>query len=213
MRRAWSPLYATGVCALTPTCEQKDPAVTPDVLGHPTRDATRTRNRLRRPCSAGTVQPHDHEARHDFQGLRYYEPSPDLVFELPVEQADGAEVSVQTSDGQMRQYRRVGVVSFTVGNEGARLTLYSTGHAEFFIPFRDATSGKGSYGAGRYLDVEPNDDGTITLDFNEAVDARAGTIAIEHDNRGAGEVWFGGAVYDDGIGNGRQRRSGLKRKD
>jgi uncharacterized protein (DUF1684 family) len=112
--------------------------------------------------------PLGHDARHGFAGLRYYEPTPDLVFNLPVEPGDGTEVTVQTSDGQVRQYRRVGVVTFDVAGEQTQLTLYSTGHPGFFVPFRDATSGKGSYGAGRYLDIEPNEDGTITLDFNEA---------------------------------------------
>jgi uncharacterized protein (DUF1684 family) len=37
-----------------------------------------------------------------------------------------------------------------------------------FLPFRDATSGTATYGAGRYLDLEPNEDGTLTIDFNLA---------------------------------------------
>ena len=41
-----------------------------------------------------------------------------------------------------------------------------------FIPFRDATSGKETYGAGRYLDLEPGRDRTTggkwVLDFNQA---------------------------------------------
>jgi uncharacterized protein (DUF1684 family) len=36
------------------------------------------------------------------------------------------------------------------------------------VPFLDATSGIETYGAGRYLDLEPEDDGTWTLDFNMA---------------------------------------------
>ena len=40
------------------------------------------------------------------------------------------------------------------------------------MPFRDATSGKESYGAGRYLDLEAETDRTADglwiLDFNEA---------------------------------------------
>ena len=36
------------------------------------------------------------------------------------------------------------------------------------MPFRDATSGRESYGAGRYLDIEPEEDGTYTVDFNVA---------------------------------------------
>jgi uncharacterized protein (DUF1684 family) len=42
-------------------------------------------------------------------------------------------------------------------------------HSEsVFVPFLDGTSGKESYGAGRYLDLDPEDDGTYVLDFNLA---------------------------------------------
>jgi uncharacterized protein (DUF1684 family) len=37
-----------------------------------------------------------------------------------------------------------------------------------FVPFLDATSGKETYGAGRYLDLEPDEDGTYAIDFNLA---------------------------------------------
>ena len=112
--------------------------------------------------------PLDHLTQAGFKGLRYYEPNPDLVFTLPLEPGDGSEVRVQTSDGQERLYGRAGTVTFEVDGDTAKLTLYSTGHAGFFIPFRDATSGNDTYGAGRYLDIEPNHDGTVTIDFNLA---------------------------------------------
>lgn len=107
-------------------------------------------------------------ARHGFDGLDYYEPNPDLVFTVPVEPADGADIDVQTSDGATRTYRRLGRVTIAVEGEQATLTLYSTGQPGLFVPFRDATSGSETYGAGRYLDLEPNGDGTVTLDFNHA---------------------------------------------
>ncbi len=37
-----------------------------------------------------------------------------------------------------------------------------------FVPFLDETSGRETYGAGRYLDIEPEEDGTYSLDFNLA---------------------------------------------
>lgn len=109
-----------------------------------------------------------HGDQHGFAGLRYFEPNPDLVFELPVEAGDGAELTVETSDGQQRTYRRAGMVEFEVDGEAVSLALYDSGHPGFFVPFRDATSGKETYGAGRYLDIRPSEDGTITLDFNYA---------------------------------------------
>ena len=47
-------------------------------------------------------------------------------------------------------------------------TLDGGGSESLFVPFLDATSGRETYGAGRYLDLEPEDDGTYALDFNLA---------------------------------------------
>ena len=52
-----------------------------------------------------------------------------------------------------------------------RLSAYTfdaTPDDELFIAFQDATSGRETYGAGRYLDLEPDEDGTYALDFNLA---------------------------------------------
>jgi hypothetical protein len=61
-------------------------------------------------------------------------------------------------------------VRFEVGGEPARVTLFASPDThELFLPFRDATSGKETYGAGRYLEVEPpNADGRVVVDFNDA---------------------------------------------
>lgn len=112
--------------------------------------------------------PLSHEDRHGFEGLDYYDPNPHLVFTVPIDPGDGSEITIQTTDGQERVYRRAGRVTFEVEGEPATLTLYSTGHEGYFVPFRDQTSGDTTYGAGRYLDVEQNDDGTVTIDFNLA---------------------------------------------
>ena len=112
--------------------------------------------------------PLDHDAQHGFTGLNYYDANPDLVFTLPVTAGDHTVITVQTSDGQVRDYARAGTVELDVDGEAVTLTLYSTGHPGYFVPFRDATSGKSTYGAGRYLDIDPNEDGTVTIDFNYA---------------------------------------------
>ena len=112
--------------------------------------------------------PLEHEDRDDFEGLDYFEPRADLVFAVPLEPADNAEIRIPTSDQREKVYRRVGKVSFDVVGSPVELTVYDTGHPGLFLPFRDATSGKSTYGAGRYLDIEPNDDGTLTIDFNYA---------------------------------------------
>ena len=81
---------------------------------------------------------------------------------------DGSEIRVPTSDEREKVYTTHGKVAFEVDGEPVQLTLYDTGHPGLFIPFRDTTSGQTTYGAGRYLDIAHNDDGTVTIDFNLA---------------------------------------------
>jgi uncharacterized protein (DUF1684 family) len=119
--------------------------------------------------------PIPHDARHEFTGLPYFPVDPSLRFEdLALEPYQGGEPSafqIPTSDGQLRPAHRAG--TFTFGREGAprRLTAYVLDGDQsdsLFVPFLDATSGRETYGAGRYLDLEPEPDDTYSLDFNLA---------------------------------------------
>ena len=107
-------------------------------------------------------------ARATFTGLRYFPPDPAYVFRVPVEPVDVEPVTIGTTDGQERVYHKVGEIALPIDGTEVRLAVYSTGHPGLFLPFRDATSGKETYGAGRYLDLEPDDDGTVVVDFNLA---------------------------------------------
>ena len=110
-----------------------------------------------------------HDERQAFDGLRYYEPNDALSLQLEIEPAEGNKIRVQTSDGQVREYIRAATVSFDVEGAPTTLTLLSQpGRPGYFLPFRDSTSGKVTYGAGRYLDLEEARDGMVSIDFNLA---------------------------------------------
>ena len=114
--------------------------------------------------------------RDDFDGLPYYAVDEALVLDgLRLEPYTGGEPStfqIPTSDGKLRPARRAGVLRFELEGATRQLTGYTFEGGEddgsLFVPFLDATSGTETYGAGRYLDLEPEDDGTYTLDFNQA---------------------------------------------
>ena len=67
-----------------------------------------------------------------------------------------------------------GEFRFKVGDEECTLQAYKSDPREerLFIPFKDTTSGKETYGAGRYIDLELERDctpeGRGILDFNKA---------------------------------------------
>ena len=113
--------------------------------------------------------------RAAFTGLPYYELDPDWRFEdLRLEAYDGdqpADFQIPTSDGRLRPAHRAGVLRFERDGDRHALTAYTFDGGDdqsLFVPFLDATSGKETYGAGRYLDLEIEDDGTYSLDFNLA---------------------------------------------
>jgi len=112
------------------------------------------------------------DERDAFAGLAYYPPDVEYRVEGlvlgPYEGEEPEAFDLPTSTGELRRAWRAGTFRFALGGPALALTAYDLGGGELFVPFLDATSGRETYGAGRYLDVEPALDGTFTLDFNLA---------------------------------------------
>jgi uncharacterized protein (DUF1684 family) len=124
---------------------------------------------------SGKHSPIPEADRRTFTGLPYYPVDEALRFDDRVlEPYAGSEPStfqIPTSDGKLRPAHRAGVLGFEIAGERHTLTAYTFDSGDddsLFVPFLDATSGTETYGAGRYLDLDPEDDGTYTLDFNLA---------------------------------------------
>lgn len=103
-----------------------------------------------------------------FTELRYYPDNRDLDLTVTVEPfADQNSIIMQTTTGDLREYKRYGQFTFTVEGQEARLTLYEADYG-FFLPFVDAGAGTETYPAGRYLEPEYLGDNRFLIDFNEA---------------------------------------------
>jgi uncharacterized protein len=114
--------------------------------------------------------PLESDQRKDFTGLKYYPENPALRLTLPIAPYADLEITTMlTSTGSTREYVKYGHFSFEFNGEVATLQVYRDPEGDyFFLPFVDATAPEETYGAGRYLDIEPNGDGTFTIDFNYA---------------------------------------------
>ncbi len=115
------------------------------------------------------------DERDAFDGLEYFPVDEDYRFELPLAEYDEKErITVGTSTDGEREYLQWGEFRFPVDGEEVTLQAYKSDPDDdrLWVPFRDATSGEETYGAGRYLDLEPEShrtpDGEWILDFNEA---------------------------------------------
>lgn len=82
----------------------------------------------------------------------------------------GRTIPIPTVLGTINQSPSSGTVVFDVEGETHRLdVLAESGDEEMFIIFADKTSGRETYGGGRYLYAKaPDADGKVVVDFNKA---------------------------------------------
>ena len=134
------------------------------------------RERRNKDVFFGSIQsPMSLEYKKIFKGLNYYPFDPEYRFKLKVfEHQDKKSVQIEDTKGNIRDFIRWGEFRFTIRGQNCVLQAYKSGvHEEgLFIPFRDLTSGKETYGAGRYIDLYPREhkteEGMWILDFNMA---------------------------------------------
>jgi len=110
--------------------------------------------------------------RVPFHELRYFPPDAALRVRARLERVTPPEEAyLRTNRDGQAVMRYLGDLHFTIGSRGLRLRLYHAGEGvgtSVFVPFRDATSGKESYGPVRYLTLELNERDEYELDFNRA---------------------------------------------
>jgi hypothetical protein len=113
-------------------------------------------------------------ARDKFKGLRYFPIDPRYrVVATFVPHPKPVTVDVPTVIGTVERMPSPGCASFTLPGAPAAPPLrldavLEPGETQLFFILRDATSGKTSYGGGRFLYADPPVNGKIVLDFNRA---------------------------------------------
>jgi uncharacterized protein (DUF1684 family) len=86
------------------------------------------------------------------------------VFELP------------TSSGKTKKYKEYGTITFSLEGQQYSLKVYQSQDLikragfedHLFLPFRDATNEKETYGGGRYIDLKIPKKDNLIIDFNKA---------------------------------------------
>ncbi|GGD77555.1 hypothetical protein GCM10011514_46820 [Emticicia aquatilis] len=118
--------------------------------------------------------------KEDFEYLRFYEPNEKfkVVCEFVATKKREKSFEVPTSSGQTATYTKFGELKFEIDGKPYKLAVYQSLKLRnlpqyrdyLFIPFKDLTNGKESYGGGRYLDLRMKEisGDKIYLDFNKA---------------------------------------------
>lgn len=110
------------------------------------------------------------EARTHFKGLDYFPLDQKWRFEAKFESyTPMKKIPIINILGMEEDMDSPGALLFDVGGKEYRLdTVLEQGETDYFVMFADQTSGKQTYGAGRFLYVKPPVDGKTVLDFNKS---------------------------------------------
>lgn len=90
--------------------------------------------------------------------------------------ADAVIFDIPTSSGKSKQYKEYGTAFFQIDGKNYQLKLYQSldlmTRPEYqdylFLPFRDETNGKTTYGGGKYLDLRIPSSDEVIIDFNRS---------------------------------------------
>lgn len=112
-----------------------------------------------------------------FEGLEFYPLNEKYIVTAKFERTPNEKPFLMpTTTDRTPEYVKYGELHFTLEGKDLVLSLFQStqpydvaGYEDYlFLPFTDLTSGNGSYGGGRYLDMTiPNGDSVI-IDFNKA---------------------------------------------
>ena len=113
-----------------------------------------------------------------FEGLKYFPIDGKYsVIVTFTENVGEKSFSMPTSSGSSAKYLKIGILSFTLDGQECTLGAYRRESANpnikpevdsLFVPFKDLTTGKETYGAGRYVYVQMPKGNQAFLDFNLA---------------------------------------------
>lgn len=121
------------------------------------------------------ASPFNRDTSITFKPLKYFEPNPDFIFNSKLHRYDVQDtIIILGTKGESRPSIPVGYLKLDYKGDTFRLNVYKsfsrTGEEYYSIWFTDKTTGKTTYGVGRYLDFELNEnpDFVYTVDFNKA---------------------------------------------
>lgn len=112
----------------------------------------------------------------DFAGIKYYKANDKYRVNCTFQKTEGAKpFDLPTYSGKTRPYIEYGRLSCPVEKNMVQLSIYrSIANLQIyknhlFLPFKDLTTDRETYGGGRYIDLQLDDikDNVIEIDFNK----------------------------------------------
>jgi uncharacterized protein (DUF1684 family) len=113
------------------------------------------------------VRDTNNPARKLFTGRKWYPINPDYHLTAKfIAHPTPRTLTVINSVGLPAPMENPGYAEFELHGQTLRLEAFTANESELWFIFRDGTSGKSTYGSGRFLYGKLHQDNTIDLDFN-----------------------------------------------
>lgn len=106
-----------------------------------------------------------------FKGLDYFAFDQKRIVQFDVQRSNKVEkIKINMTDGSQEDMLRFGFINTSIDGMEVKLELFQHADGNLFLPFKDKTSSKETYGGGRYIDVSLSklNDKKIEVDFNQA---------------------------------------------
>lgn len=118
--------------------------------------------------------PFNFKGKVEFHPLKYYEPDPSYIFQSKLYEYETKDtVTIFGTKGEERKSVRFGYLKINFKDGTQNVNIYESEHKGdiyYSIWFQDKTSGKETYGVGRYLNFKkaPEAEYLYKIDFNMA---------------------------------------------
>jgi uncharacterized protein len=119
--------------------------------------------------------PFNSRTKVEFSNLKYYKPDPEFVFKSKLYEFEKKDtIIIYGTKGEKRNAVKFGYVKFNHDGKDYLINVYEgitrNGETYYSIWFTDKTTGKETYGVGRYIDFDLNPDKNFVyaIDFNLA---------------------------------------------
>ncbi len=119
--------------------------------------------------------PFNFKGKVEFHDLKYFDVDPDFVFKSRLYEYEPKDtITIFGTKGEERKTVRYGYVQFNYSGNEYKINVYKSlarnGMIYYSIWFTDITTNKETYGVGRYIDFEKQEDPDhiYEIDFNSA---------------------------------------------
>ncbi len=105
----------------------------------------------------------------DFSGIKYFEADKNFIIDADFKSESAGQGMILMTDSTQTEIKKAGTATFSFNGKTSTVNVFDEGE-HFLFPFRDLTSGKETYGGGRFINISKENlkGDKLEIDFNNA---------------------------------------------